>query len=87
MLAPVEGADYAALGSVGWPPGGIEVPIRFGERDSADDHLKVEVVVTLLHRALRRMAGLVFLLVFWVLASACQRRGLGVFVVVVVVVA
>ena len=26
-----------------------------------------------LHRALRRMAGLVFLLVFWVLAGACQR--------------
>ena len=28
-----------------------------------------------LHRALRRMAGLVFLLVFWVLAGACQRHG------------
>ena len=32
-----------------------------------------------LHRALRRMAGLVFLLVFWVLAGACQRHGVGVF--------
>ena len=30
-----------------------------------------------LHRALRRMAGLVFLLVFWVLAGACQRHGVG----------
>ena len=29
------------------------------------------------HRALRRMAGLVFLLVFWVLAGACQRHGVG----------
>ena len=28
-------------------------------------------------RALRRMAGLVFLLVFWVLAGACQRHGVG----------
>jgi len=27
-----------------------------------------------LHRALRRMAGLVFLLVSWVLAGACQRH-------------
>ena len=26
---------------------------------------------------LRRMAGLVFLLVFWVLAGACQRHGVG----------
>ena len=34
-----------------------------------------------LHRALRRMAGLVFLLVFWVLASACQRHGVGGFIV------
>ena len=32
---------------------------------------------TALHRALRRMAGLVFLLVFWVLAGACQRHGVG----------
>ena len=32
-----------------------------------------------LHRALRRMAGLVFLLVFWALAGACQRHGVGVF--------
>ena len=32
-----------------------------------------------LHRALRRMAGLVFLLVFWVLAGACQRHGVGAF--------
>ena len=30
-----------------------------------------------LHRALRRMAGLVFLLVFWMLAGACQRHGVG----------
>ena len=30
-----------------------------------------------LHRALRRMAGPVFLLVFWVLAGACQRHGVG----------
>ena len=30
-----------------------------------------------LHRALRRMAGLVFLLVFWVLAGACKRHGVG----------
>ena len=30
-----------------------------------------------LHRALRRMAGLVFLLVSWVLAGACQRHGVG----------
>ena len=30
-----------------------------------------------LHRALRRMAGLVFLLVFWVLEGACQRHGVG----------
>ena len=30
-----------------------------------------------LHRALRRMAGLVFLLVFWVLAGAFQRHGVG----------
>ena len=30
-----------------------------------------------LHRALRRMAGLVFLLVFWVLAGTCQRHGVG----------
>ena len=30
-----------------------------------------------LHRALRRMAGLIFLLVFWVLAGACQRHGVG----------
>ena len=35
-----------------------------------------------LHRALRRrmavrMAGLVFLLVFWVLVGACQRNGAG----------
>ena len=28
-----------------------------------------------LHRALRRMAGLGSLLVFWVLAGACQRHG------------
>ena len=35
-----------------------------------------------LHRALRRMAGLVFrLLVFWVLAGACQRHGVGGFLV------
>ena len=32
-----------------------------------------------LHRALRTMAGLFFLLVFWVLAGACQRNGVGVF--------
>ena len=30
-----------------------------------------------LHRALRRMAGLIFLLVFWVLAGACQRQSVG----------
>ena len=30
-----------------------------------------------LKRALQRMAGLVFLLVFWVLAGACQRHGVG----------
>ena len=30
-----------------------------------------------LRRALRRMAGLVFLLVFWVLAGACQKYGVG----------
>ena len=30
-----------------------------------------------LHRALRRMGGLVFLLVFRVLAGACQTRGVG----------
>ena len=30
-----------------------------------------------LHRALRRTAGLVFLLVSWVLAGACQRHGVG----------
>ena len=30
-----------------------------------------------LHRALRRMAGLVFLGVFWVLAGAFQRHGVG----------
>ena len=30
-----------------------------------------------LHRALRRMAGLVLLLVFWALAGACQRHGVG----------
>ena len=30
-----------------------------------------------LHRALRRMAGLVFLLVFWVLAGACKKHGVG----------
>ena len=30
-----------------------------------------------LHRALRRMAGLVFVLVFWVLAGAFQRHGVG----------
>ena len=35
-----------------------------------------------LHRALRRMAGLVFLLVFWVLAGAFQINGVGVFVCV-----
>ena len=29
------------------------------------------------HRVLRRMAGLVFLLVFWVLAGACQRHDVG----------
>ena len=34
-----------------------------------------------LHRALRRIAGLVFLLVFWVLAGACQRYGVGGFIV------
>ena len=34
-----------------------------------------------LHRALRQTAGLVFLLVFWVLAGACQRHGVGGFVV------
>ena len=34
-----------------------------------------------LHRALRRMAGLVFLLVFRVLAGACQRHGVGGFLV------
>ena len=28
------------------------------------------------------MAGLVFLLVFWVLAGACQRHGVGVFFIV-----
>ena len=28
-----------------------------------------------LRRSLRRMAGLVFLLVFWVLAGVCQRHG------------
>ena len=33
-----------------------------------------------LHRALRRMAGLVFLLVFWVLEGACQRHGVGGFI-------
>ena len=34
-------------------------------------------------RALRRMAGLVFLLVFWALAGgACQRHGVGVFFIV-----
>ena len=30
-----------------------------------------------LHRALRRIAGLVFFLIFWVLAGACQRNGVG----------
>ena len=35
--------------------------------DTDDVHLAI-------HRALRRMAGLVFLLVFWVLAGACQRH-------------
>jgi hypothetical protein len=33
------------------------------------------VRVLALRRALRRKAGLVFLLVFWVLAGACQRHG------------
>ena len=42
---------------------------------------RLRVVVTL-HRALRRMASLVFLLVFWVLAGACQRHGVGVFLIV-----
>ena len=32
-----------------------------------------------LHRALRRMAGLVFLFVLWVQAGACQRDDVGVF--------
>ena len=32
-----------------------------------------------LHHALRRMAGLVFLLVFWALAGACRRHGVGFF--------
>ena len=32
-----------------------------------------------LNRALRRMAGLVFLLVCWALAGACQRHGVSVF--------
>ena len=36
-----------------------------------------ELASLTLHRALRRMAGLVFLLVFWVLAGACQRHGVG----------
>ena len=30
-------------------------------------------------RALRQMASLAFLLVFWVLADACQRHGVGFF--------
>ena len=30
-----------------------------------------------LHRALRQMAGQIFLLVFWALAGACQRHGAG----------
>ena len=34
-----------------------------------------------LHRALRRMAGLIFLLVFWALAGACQRHDMGRFIV------
>ena len=34
-----------------------------------------------LRRALRRMASLVFLLVFWVLADACQKHGVGAFFV------
>ena len=33
-----------------------------------------------LHRALRRMAGLVFHVVFWVLAGACQRGSFGRFI-------
>ena len=33
--------------------------------------------ISTLHRALRRIAGLVFLLVLWVLAGACQRHGVG----------
>ena len=37
----------------------------------------VFILCLALHRALRRMAGLVFLLVFWVLAGACQRHGVG----------
>ena len=41
-------------------------------------HVAFQKALTL-HRALRRMAGLVFLLVFWVLAGACQRHGVGVF--------
>ena len=36
----------------------------------------VSTFVTL-HPALRRMAGLVFLLAFWVLAGPCQRHGVG----------
>ena len=35
------------------------------------------IIIMALRRALRRMAGLVFLLVFWVLAGACQRHGVG----------
>ena len=34
-----------------------------------------------LHRALRIISGLVFLLVFWVLAGACQRYDVGGFIV------
>ena len=38
---------------------------------------------SILHRALRRMTGLVFLLVFWALAGACQRNGVGGFLCVI----
>ena len=41
------------------------------------DHPPLTPRALALHRALRRMAGLAFLLIFWALAGACQRHGVG----------
>ena len=69
MWASTEAAKKAANGT--------HIAIRIGnlqfyEGSSEQSRLDLMVKGLLtLHRALRRMAGLVFLLVFWVLAGAC----------------